>query len=86
MSDVVQGMTMITEKAMRRLRVSTSPWMRHVNAIHSAVEAHEKKGRLYSHGKNQTTANIVHAATEFSELIDEIIKGDRDELGYETDG
>jgi len=59
--------------------------MRHINAIHRAVEDHDKKGRLHSHGKNQTTANIVHTATEFSELIDEIIEGKRDDLGYEIE-
>ena len=73
----------ITEKQMHRLRVSAPPWMRHITAVHSAVKAHDKKGRLYSHGKNQTTGAIVHAATELSELVDEIIAGERDELGYE---
>ena len=85
-SDVVQGMTMITDKQMKRLRVSASPWMRHIVAVHNAVKAHERKGRLYSAKENQTTAQIVHTATELSELVDEIVAGDRDELGYEKDG
>ena len=67
------------------VRVTHSPWMRHINNIHTAVEAHDKAGRKWSHGKNKTTGAIVYHATEFADLIDEIIAGDRDELGYENE-
>ena len=67
------------------VRVGASPWMRHINAIHMAVEAHDKAGRKWSHGKNKTTGAIVFHATELSDLIDEIVAGERDELGYENE-
>ncbi len=61
---------------------SASPWMHHINAIHRAVEVHDKAGRKWSHGMNKTTGAIVFHATELADLIDEIVAGDRDELGY----
>ena len=76
------------EEARRKLfniRVGISPWMHHINAVKGAVEAHVKAGRKWSHGTNKTTAMIVFHATELADLIDQIISGERNELGYETD-
>ena len=64
------------------VRVGNSPWMQRINAVHTAVEAHDKARRKWSHGKNITTGAIVYHATELADLIDEIVAGERDELGY----
>ena len=75
----------MSDRQTQRVRVSASPWMRHINAVHTAVEAHDKAGRKWSHGKNRTTGAIVYHATELADLIDEIQAGERDDLGYEME-
>ena len=75
----------MSDRQMQQVRVSSSPWMRHITAVYNAVEAHDKAGRKWSHGKNKTTGAIVFHATELADLIDEIKAGERDDLGYEME-
>ena len=74
--------TPVEMERLQGVRIGSSPWQKHINAILTAVEAHEKVGRKWAHGKNKTTAAIVFHATELSDLAAEIRAGKRDELGY----
>ena len=75
----------MSSEQTQQVRVGASPWMQRINAVHTAVEAHDKAGRKWSHGKNKTTGAIVYHATELADLIDEITAGERDNLGYEIE-
>lgn len=72
-------------EALEKAHIGASPWMQRINAVHTAVEAHDKAGRKWSGGQNKTASAVLFHATELADLIDEITAGKRDSLGYEED-